>query len=71
MAAVGAAGGGADYAVTGIVASDAAGDGTLNAALGVGAGHRGKQERGHGECDKGFHDAVPPENKMKDLLGTA
>jgi hypothetical protein len=36
VAAVRAGRGGPDYAVTGIVASDAADDGSFNAALGVG-----------------------------------
>jgi hypothetical protein len=49
VAAVRAAGGGTDHAVTSIVTCDAAGDGAFDAALGIGCGRRNKQERAHRE----------------------
>jgi hypothetical protein len=60
VAAVEAAGGGAEYAVmTGIVAGDTADHGALEAALGVGRRGRGGQDKcGGGQCDQGFHDAI-------------
>ena len=42
VATVGAASGGTDDAVTGMVTGDAANDGTFNAALGIGSGRRYK-----------------------------
>jgi hypothetical protein len=58
----GAACGGTHQTVTSIVASDATGDGSFYAALGVCGRCRDKHEYGRSECDQGFHDAIPPGN---------
>src|SRR5260370_2923036 len=62
VAAVEAAGGGAEHAVMArIVTGDAADHGTFQAALGVGRRGRRQRERGDGEkCGERFHDASSP-----------
>src|SRR5690242_14355731 len=62
MAAVEAAGGGTEHAVmTGIMAGDAADDGALDAALGVGGGGRAQHEQcGSNGDERGFHGSMSP-----------
>jgi type IV secretory pathway TrbL component len=62
VAAVETAGGGAEHAVmTGIVAGDAADDGALDAALGIGGGGRAQHEQRGGDGEKrGFHGSMSP-----------
>src|SRR3954465_8526521 len=62
VAAVEAAGGGAEDAVmASIVAGDAADDGALDAALGVGGGGRATDEKCGGDGGEGFPGSISPQ----------
>jgi hypothetical protein len=51
VSTIGAASGGTGPAVTGMVTSDAANNGTFNAAFGISGGCPDEQECGYCECD--------------------
>src|SRR3954452_13961972 len=66
VAAVEAAGGGAEDAVmAGIVAGDAADDGAPDAALGVGGGSRATDEKYGGDGGEGFHGSMSPDAVLR------